>query len=218
MSHRIVHETSERYARTLLDRHDDLVLNEMEAYAAAEGFPIVNRHVGVTLEILGRALGATRVCELGSGFGYSAYWWARAVGDAGEVHATDGSPANAKRAEDYLTRAGLWARLTWHIGDAVTALNAIDGDFDVIYNDIDKNGYPDAWLAARERIRVGGLYVCDNVLWGGRAAEDAPPADDVRDGWTAAIKEHNRLIASDDMFLSSILPIRDGVIVALRLR
>jgi len=217
MAHTIVHDVSATYARALLDRHDEPVLTEMEAYAAAEGFPIVNRHVGVTLEILGRALGARRVVELGSGFGYSAYWWARAVGPDGEIHATDGSPANAKRAQDYLVRAGVWDRIRWHTGDAVGTLASLDGEFDVVYNDIDKDGYPDAWRAARERVRIGGLYVCDNVLWSGLAAED-PPLDDERpNGWTEAIKEHNRLVADDERFLSSVLPIRDGVIVALRL-
>lgn len=217
MTHRIVEERSERYMRTLLDRHDEPVLLEMEAFAKAEGFPIVNRHVGVTLELLARAHDARRIVELGSGFGYSAYWWARGNAD-GEIHCTDGSPANAKRAEGYLKRAGVWDRIRWHTGDAVTALNELDGEFDIVYNDIDKDGYPAAWKAARDRVRVGGLYLCDNVLWSGRVAEEPGEDDSGPDGWTAAICEHNAAIADDADFLSSILPIRDGVIVALRLR
>lgn len=213
MTHQIVNEISERYMRDLLNPLDEQVLLEMEALAKAENFPIINRHVGATIEILGRAMQARRVCELGSGYGYSAYWWGRAVGQDGEVHATDGAPANAKRAEDYLVRAGIWDRITWHVGDAVTTLESLDGEFDVIYNDIDKDGYPAAWMAARDRIRVGGLYVCDNVLWSGRAAEN----DAENDEWTRAIKEHNQAIASDTAFRSSILPIRDGVMIALRL-
>lgn len=216
MPHQIVNELSENYARGLLDRHDDPVLLEMEAYAKAEGFPIVNRHVGVTLEILGRAIGAKRVCELGSGFGYSAYWWARAVGPDGEIHATDGSPANANKAEDLMVRAGFWDRITWHTGDAVSALTELEGEFDVIYNDIDKDGYPAAWKAARDRIRVGGLYVCDNVLWSGRVAETRTDSEDRLERWTDQIQEHNTLVAGDSDFVSSILPIRDGVIVAIR--
>lgn len=214
MTHRIIDERSETYMRGLLERHDEPVLLEMEAFAKAESFPIVNRHVGVTLELLARTHHSSRIIELGSGFGYSAYWWARGNGD-GQIHCTDGSPANAKRAEGYLRRAGVWERIVWHVGDAVTSMQAVDGEFDVVYNDIDKNGYPDAWKAARDRVRVGGLYVCDNVLWSGRVAE--PPADEDHEGWTAAIKDHNRMIAEDTDFLSSILPIRDGVLVALRL-
>lgn len=216
MSHQIVDERSETYMRRLLERHDEPVLLEMEAFAKQENFPIVNRHVGVTIELLARIHGARRIIELGSGFGYSAYWWARGNAD-GEIHCTDGSPANAKRAEGYLRRAGFWDRIRWHVGDAVTAMQDLDGDFDVVYNDIDKNGYPDAWKAARDRIKVGGLYVCDNVLWSGRVAEPPTLLEDGPESWTEAIQTHNELIASDPDFLSSILPIRDGVFVALRL-
>lgn len=216
MSHRIVHEISARYSRALLDRHDEPVLVEMEDFARAEGFPIVNRHAGATLEILARTLGAQRVLELGSGYGYSAYWFARA--GATEIHCTDGSEENADRAEGYLKRVGYWDRVSWHTGDAVGEMSKLKGDFDIIYNDIDKDGYPAAWKAAKDRVRVGGLYICDNVLWSGLAAEDPPRDDDGPAGWTQAIKDHNLAIASDDDWISSILPIRDGIIVAHRLR
>jgi predicted O-methyltransferase YrrM len=213
----IVNTDVERYMRTLLDRHDTDVLVEMERLAEEKGFPIVNRHVGVTLEILARAIGARTVFELGSGYGYSACWFARAVGPNGIVHCTDGDTENAKQAEAFLTRAGLWDRIRFHVGDAVTSMGGVDDTFDIVYCDIDKHGYPDAWRAARERVRVGGFYICDNVLWSGRVVED-PPEDDVRPGWTKAIKEHNDLIARDEDWTSSILPIRDGVMLAHRLR
>jgi len=200
--------------RSLLTRYDEPVLIEMEAEGKARGFPIIGRLVGVTVELLARSVGAKRVFELGSGFGYSAYWFARAVGPSGEVHGTDGDPANEPKALDYLSRAGLAEPIRWHVGDAVTHLGAAPGEFDVVYNDIDKDGYPAAWLAARERIRVGGLYVCDNVLWSGRVA--VQDRDDPRPVYTQAILEHNRLIAEDDRFISSIVPTRDGVFVALR--
>ena len=155
--------------------------------------------------------------ELGSGFGYSAYWFARAVGPGGEVHCTDGDPENEPKALGYLGRAGLSEPIRWHVGDAVTNLGAVEGEFDVAYCDIDKQGYPDAWRAASERIRVGGLYLCDNVLWSGAVAD--PEGDHGRDrATTDAILEHNRLIAEDDRFVSSIVPTRDGVFVALRVR
>ena len=200
--------------RSLLKRYDEPVLLEMEAEGKERGFPIIGRLVGVTVELLARSVGAKRVFELGSGFGYSAYWFARAVGPSGEVHGTDGDPANEPKALDYLSRAGLAEPIRWHVGDAVNHLDAAPGEFDVVYNDIDKEGYPAAWMAARERIRVGGLYVCDNVLWSGRVA--VQDLDDPRPFYTRAILEHNRLIAEDDRFISSIVPTRDGVFVALR--
>jgi caffeoyl-CoA O-methyltransferase len=206
----IVNPDIETYMATLQARHDESVLLEMEAEGKERDFPIVGRNVGVTLEVLARSIGARRVMELGSGFGYSAYWFARAVGAGGEVHCTDGDPDNAAKAETYLSRADLWDRVTYHVGDAVEQLATLDGDFDIVYDDIDKHGYPDAWRAARDRIRVGGLYICDNVLWSGRVLEENPDRN------TAAILEHNGLIAGDDRFLSTIVPTRDGVFVALR--
>ena len=210
----IVDPRVEDYMRSLLTRYDEPVLLEMEAEGKERGFPIIGRLVGVTVELLARSVGAKRVFELGSGFGYSAYWFARAVGPTGEVHGTDGDPANEPKALDYLSRAGLAEPIRWHVGDAVTHLAAAPGEFDVVYNDIDKDGYPAAWMAARERIRVGGLYVCDNVLWSGRVA--VQDQDDPRPAYTQAILEHNRLIADDERFVSSIVPTRDGVFVALR--
>ena len=211
----IVDPRVEHYMRSLQDRHDEPVLLEMEAEGRERGFPIIGRLVGVTVELLARSIGARRVFELGSGYGYSAYWFARAVGPGGEVHGTDGDPANAAKALGYLERAGLADRLRWHVGDAVGNLAEVDGEFDVVYDDIDKEGYPDAWRAAAERIRVGGLYLCDNVLWSGAVAD--PEGDHGRDRVTTeAILEHNRLISEDERYVSSIVPTRDGLMVALR--
>lgn len=213
----IVDPRIERYMGSLLARYDEPVLLEMEAEGNERGFPIVGRLVGVTLELLARSVGARRVFELGSGFGYSAYWFTRAVGDGGEVHCTDGDPENEPKALGYLSRAGVADRVRWHVGDAVSNLDAVDGEFDVVFNDIDKLGYPDAWRVARERIRAGGLYLCDNVLWSGAVAD--PEGDHGRDRATMeAILEHNRLIADDDRYVSTIVPTRDGVFVALRVR
>jgi len=210
----IVNPQVERYMRGLLGRHDEPVLLEMEAEADANGFPIIERIVGVTVEVLARSVGARRLFELGSGFGYSAYWFSRAVGPSGEVHCTDGDPENEKKALDYLSRAGLAEPIRWHVGEAVETLEATDGEFDVVFNDIDKVDYPRAWKAARERIRIGGLYICDNVLWYGRVA--VPDPEDTRPHYTKAVLEHNRLIAEDERYLSVIVPTRDGVMVALR--
>jgi len=210
----IVKPEVEDYMRTLVVRHDEPVLLEMEREGKERGFPIVGRLVGVTLEVLARSIGTRRVFELGSGFGYSGYWFSRAVGPEGELHLTDGDPRNERKALDYLARAGLDGPVRFHVGDAVESLQATEGEFDVVYNDIDKEGYPSAWAVGRERIRVGGLYLCDNVLWSGRVVDGAP--EDERTAETRAIREHNRMIADDKRYLSTIVPTRDGVMVALR--
>jgi predicted O-methyltransferase YrrM len=192
--------------------HGDPVLVEMEARASEGKFPIVGRATGRYLELAARSIGARRVMELGSGYGYSAYWFARAVGPDGTVVCTDGDSDNAKLAEGYLSAAGVWDRVTYHVGDALTGFAGERGEFDVVYCDVDKQGYPDCWRAARERIRVGGLWLCDNVIWSGRVATVTGDTD----AETAAIREHNRLVAEDDRYIGSIVPIRDGVMAALR--
>lgn len=210
----IVNPKIEGYLRDLLDEPHP-VAAEMEAVAEEKGFPIVGRLVGVTLEVLARSVGARRVLEMGSGYGYSAYWFARAVGDGGEVHMTEGDPGNQERALAYLSRAGLGDRARSHVGDALELIDEIPGDFDVVFCDIDKGGYPAAWEKARERIRVGGLYLCDNVLWSGRVVE-GEAVDDAQRSWTDAVRAHNEGIAADDRYRATVIPTRDGVMVALR--
>ena len=193
--------------------HEEPVLTEMEARAAEYRFPIVGRATGRFLELAARAVGARRVMELGSGYGYSAYWFARAVGPEGEVICTDSDAGNAKLAEDYLSTAGVWDRVRYRVGDALGEFAQEAGDFDVVYCDVDKDGYPDCWRAARDRIRIGGLWLCDNTIWSGRVATQADPGDRA----TAFIQEHNRLVAEDSRYVGSIVPIRDGVMTALRI-
>ena len=213
-----IDEAVSAYMRRLCDRFDEPVLAEMEALAEERKFPIVGRVVGSTLELLARSVGARRVFEMGSGFGFSAYWFSRAVGagaPGGQVFLTDTDAENARQAEAFLSRAGLWGPCRFIVDDAMRALEATEGEFDVVYCDVDKEGYPAAWAAARNRVRVGGLYLCDNVLWSGRVARDEDGEDDPK---TKAIWEHNEAIYADPDYTPAIVPTRDGVMAALRVR
>jgi caffeoyl-CoA O-methyltransferase len=207
----IVNAQVEGYMRSLLERYDDPVLLEMEAETERRGFPAVGRMVGVSLELLARAINARRVFELGSGFGYSAYWFARAVGDGGEIHCTDGDAGNVEQGRDLLGRAGLGDRVTWHVGDALGSFAGVEGEFDVVFVDINKDEYPAAWRAASDRVRVGGLYIADNTIaaGSGNVLGDGAVAD--------AMREHNGLIAADERFVAFINPTREGVLSALRI-
>ena len=209
----IVDAAVEDYMKRLNAVDDEPVLLEMEALAEEKSFPIIGRLCGRTLEVLARSIGAKRVFELGSGFGFSAYWFSRATGPDGEIHLTDMDPENEKLALDFLGRANLAEPIEYHVSDALEAFSATDGEFDIVYCDIDKHGYPDAWRAGRERVRVGGYYICDNMLWSGRVVA---PSDE-QDEWTKAIHETNSLIATDPSFRSTIIPTRDGVVAALRI-
>lgn len=211
-----VHPEIEAYLFDMAKRTDHPVLLDMERFARQNGFPIVGRLVGIFLEIQARMIDARRIFEFGSGYGYSAYWFARAVGKNGQVVCTDGNPRNMESAQQYLTEAGLWARIDFKTGFAQSIFTKTEGDFDICYNDADKGGYPEIWSMARKRIRPGGLYIADNTLWHGRVALTPGSFTDIKPGWTEAIKEHNRLIFNDQEFDAFINPTRDGVIVARR--
>jgi caffeoyl-CoA O-methyltransferase len=211
----LMHPEFERFVRALRTRDDDPVLLEMEAEARSRDFPIVDRVVGVTLELLARAISARRVFELGSGFGYSAYWFSRAIGPDGELHLTDRDEGNRRTALDYLERAGLADPVRFHVGDALDALEGTEGEFDVVFTDIDKGQYPEAWARARGRVRLGGLYLCDNAIQAG-GVNVVTMEDTGHRGWADAILEHDTAVASDPDFVTTILPLRDGLLVALR--
>jgi predicted O-methyltransferase YrrM len=200
--------------RGLLSPTDHEVLTDMEALAAKNNFPIVGRLVGVFLETMAKSIDAKRVFEFGSGYGYSAYWFAKAVGATGQVICSEADLLNKEKAEQYLSSAGLLDRVDFKAGMAQDIFAQTDGLFDVCYNDVDKGDYPEIWLLAKDRIREGGLYIADNVLWRGRVAVEE--FTDVFQGWTEAIREHNALIFNDPDFDSFINPTRDGVLVARR--
>ena len=207
-----VNPAIEKYMRSLVSQTDHPVLVEMEAVAEKNNFPIVGRLVGVFLETLAKAINAKSIFEFGSGYGYSAYWFAKAAGVDGRVICTDGDPLNKEKAERYLESADLAQRVDFHVGIAQETFAQTEGIFDICYNDADKGDYPQIWRMARDRICPGGLYIADNVLWHGRVALEHYV--DIVPGWTEAILEHNLLIFNDPEFDAFINPTRDGVVVA----
>ena len=210
-----VHPDVDEYLLGLLSRHGQPVLTEMEEYAHAKNFPIVGRNVGVFLEVMARTIGARRIFEFGSGFGYSAYWFCSSFIAGGVVLCTDADFNNSLLAKDYLSRLDVWKHVDYRVGWGQQVFEGENGEFDLIYNDADKSDYPLIWQLARRRIRPGGLYIADNCLWGGRVTRDVV-LEDVVPGFTEGVKEHNRMISEDKDFDFFINPIRDGVLVARR--
>ena len=203
----IVEVETEKYLQSLLPKRD-AVVRAMEAYAARHHVPIVGPACARVLYQLARLIGARRVFEMGSAIGYSTLWLARAVGPKGIVFYTDGDPSNAGRAEAYLKKAGVRGRVRILVGDALTLLDSTEGQFDLIFNDVDKTQYPDALSRAVDRVRPGGLLVTDNTLWYGRVARPAAPADLE----TRAIQEFNRLIYRSPKLFTTIIPLRSSVV------
>jgi caffeoyl-CoA O-methyltransferase len=198
------------YMYSLLPKREP-VLQEMEDYASKHDIPIVGPAVARVLQQLALTINAKSVFELGSAIGYSTIWWAQAVGEKGRVIYTDGDPKNAERARGYFERAGVSNRITLHTGDALEVLSEQKQQFDVIFNDVDKEDYPRVLRLISPRLRKGGLFITDNVLWSGRVAEKNP-----KESRTKAILEFNRLLYNSGDFFTTILPIRDGLAVALK--
>jgi len=200
----------EQYMEDILPARSH-VLAEMEAKANDRSIPIIGPAVARVLAQYTRIIGAKRIFEMGSAIGYSTIYLADAAGEDGCVYYTDGSSDNADEARGYFDREGLSGRIKIMVGDSMDLLDTVDGEFDLIFNDVDKYQYPDAFKKAVPRIRKGGLFITDNVLWYGRVAR----SDNDRD--TRGVREFNRLIYSDPSLLPTILPIRDGIAVCLKI-
>lgn len=198
----------ENYLTSLVPARDP-VQQEQEAYAAEHGVPIVGTLCGRMLCQLARLIQARRVFEMGSAIGYSTLWLAKAVGREGRVYYTDGDAANAGRARDYLGRAGVLDRVEILVGDALEHLRHTAGEFDLIFNDVGKKQYPEVFHLAVPRLRRGGLFITDNVLWSGKVAQP----EQAHDPETRAILEFNRLIYESPELFTTIIPLRDGLAV-----
>ena len=196
-----------------LARHDDPILLEMEALAAEKDFPIVGPECGRVLFQVARMTGAKRVFEMGSGYGYSTLWFARALPADGRVVHTDGDAANIEKAREFLRRAGVVDRVVFEHGDAREVLRRTPGEFDVIFCDIDKEQYPGAYELMRTRVRVGGAILIHNTLWDGRVADPAITDEKT----TVGVREYVRRMWADPAFVSSLLPMDDGLGLSVRI-
>jgi len=183
----------------------------MERQAKERDIPIVGPVVGRVLFQYAQAIGAKSVFELGSAIGYSTIWWARAVGEGGRVIYTDGDRKNAEEARRYFQEAGVLERIEIRVGDALELLSEERSEYDVIFNDVDKEDYPRVLRLVPPRLRRGGLFITDNVLWRGQVAQEVK--DDER---ASVIAEFNRQLYMSKDFFTTILPLRDGVSVATR--
>jgi predicted O-methyltransferase YrrM len=185
----------------------------MEEYAAEHKVPIIGPAVARMLALLVQISGAKRIFELGSAIGYSTIWLARAAGPQAEITYTDGDPKNAKRAKAYFERAGVAQQIRVETGDALTVLKNTPGEFDLIFNDINKREYPDAAKQALPRLRRGGLFITDNTLWSGKAARKAKAGD----ADTRGVQELNCIVHESRDLFSVLIPLRDGVTVCRKL-
>lgn len=205
----IVPDDIEAYVVAHVAARDD-ALAAVEAQGRRERWPIVGPAEGSLLHLLARMVGARRALELGTAIGYSGTWIARGLEPGGELVTVEADPDTARIAAENLGRTGVADRVRILVGDARDVLQDLEGPFDLVFVDIDKEGYPVVLPRCADLLRVGGVLVADNVLWSGEVARGG------RDAATEAIRAYNDALAADPRFVSVILPMRDGVSVALK--
>ena len=193
------------------ERHP--VLLEMEDIAKRTDFPIIGPSCGHLCYLLARLIGAREIFELGSGFGYSTAWFARAIREngGGTVHHVVWDDKLSSRAKDFLGRMDLADVVAFHVGEAVATLREQAGPFDIVFNDIDKEGYPASLGVIVDRVPKGGLLITDNLLWSARILDPNDKSDA-----TEGVRELTRLVHADDRWIPAIVPLRDGMLVAMR--
>jgi predicted O-methyltransferase YrrM len=206
----IIHPDIEDYLTGLLPARDK-ILSEMERLAEKEHFPIVGPLVGRLLAQLARAIEARRVFEFGSGFGYSAYWFLQGMNGRGRVVYTDDDEGNVRLVRDFFQKAGLISSLQIEVGDALEIIDRQLNSFDIIFIDCEKARYPLAFEKALPRLRRGGFLIADNVLWSGSVIR---PSEDPS---VRGIMKFNQRVTTDPQLFTTVLPLRDGVSISLKL-
>jgi caffeoyl-CoA O-methyltransferase len=191
-------------------------LRAMEDYAREHDFPIIGPACGHICYQVARIVGAKRIFELGSGYGYSTAFFARAVKEnvrdgGGTVHHVVWDEALSSRARGHLTALGCADVVTFHVAEAVSTLKKTDGPFDLIFNDIEKKDYPAALPAIEEKLRPGGVLIVDNTIWSGRVYDATEHSED-----TEGVRALTRALTTSPRWVTSIVPIRDGLMIAYR--
>lgn len=212
MSDLLTYQATQDYLDSLVPPREK-ELQEMEAYATKHDFPIIGPACGYYCYQLARMINAKFIFELGSGYGYSTAWFAKALEDngGGVVHHTVWDEGLSKSASRLLSALGFESLVRFHNAEAVETLRQTDGPFDIIFNDIDKQAYPASLPVIKGKLRSGGLLIIDNMLWSGRIFDkkDVSPA-------TEGVREFTKQITTDTGWIVSLAPMRDGMIVACK--
>jgi len=203
---------TQEYLETLVPAREPEI-KKMEDHANENDFPIIGPVCGYYCYQLARMIGAKSVFEMGSGYGYSTAWFAKAVKEngGGVVHHTVWDDKLSKQAAGHLSRLRSDDVVKFHNAEAVETLRQTEGLFDIIFNDIDKTGYPDSLPVIKEKLRPGGILIIDNMLWSGRIWDENDKSDS-----TEAIRRFIHDITTDPAWIVSLTPMRDGMIIAYK--
>jgi caffeoyl-CoA O-methyltransferase len=161
---------------------------------------------GRFLQLLVYATGAKRILELGTFSGYSAISMASALPAGGRIDTCEVSEEHAAVANRYIQEAGYADRITVHLGPALETIEKLDGEFDLVFIDADKQNYVNYYEAVLPRLSERGLIAADNTLWSGRVLDESDDSEG-----TVTIRAFNEHVISDSRVVSVMLTVRDGV-------
>ena len=161
---------------------------------------------GSLLRFLVWASGARRILEVGCFTGFSAQMMAEALPDDGKIITCEIDPATAAIAQDHFDRGPNAHKIELRVGPAIDTLNTLEGPFDLVFIDADKEPYADYYERAMELISDRGIIVVDNVLWGGSVA-------DPQDESAKTMAAFNARVANDERVTQVMLTVRDGVLL-----
>jgi caffeoyl-CoA O-methyltransferase len=207
----LVDEKVEDYAERHTTPPDPLLAELAEETKATMAAPqmLTGTIEGRFLEVLVAVTGARRVLEIGTFTGYSALSMAAALPDDGRIDTLDIEPKHAEVAQRYFDRSPLGGKITLHLGPALDTIGALEGEFDLVFIDADKENYDAYFEAVLPRLSERGLIAIDNTLWSGRVLD--PP-----DETTKLIAALNDKLAADERVVAVQLTVRDGVTLVRR--
>lgn len=209
-----------------------LVSADIEAYAQAHSIPesdlcralreetqrrmeapqmIVGPLEGAFLKMMTQLVQATSVLEIGMFTGYSALCFAESLPANGTVLTCEIDEESSAIARQYFARSPIGKKIEVRMGPALETLQSLNGPFDLIFIDADKENYVNYYQRALDLLAPQGVILIDNVLWSGEVLKQPPPDDK-----TAAIQELNRMVSSDPRVSAVLVTIRDGVLVIRR--
>jgi caffeoyl-CoA O-methyltransferase len=211
----IIHREQAEYLERLLPANTGIVA-EMEADAEKNEVPIADREVALFLEITARAMNARRILEIGMAIGYAVVHLARGLTQDGLIITIEPNDEMIRRAEDYLTRAGVRERVRIERGRALEVIPKLKETFDLVYLDALKEEYSGYLDEALPLLRVGGVVVADNVLWGGQVAGKIRSKDQQES--TKALREFNKHFINHPQLRAEVLSFGDGIAYGVKIK
>lgn len=211
-------EATRRFV-SLVGPEPDETQRTMAAHADEVSFPIIGASVGGVLAAIARLTGAERVFEFGSGFGYSASWFARGMADDTELILTEVDVDELDLAREFLDAGGYPQSFRFEHGDAVEVVDRHAGPFDIVLIDHEKRRYVEGFERVREKVAPGGAIVADNMMRGPLRFEDVlaglegEPIDDTE---TAGVVGYLDRLRSDPAFTTVVLPMGSGIALSVR--